>query len=270
MAESKTGRDRSPSFPFIPLKTAIERLVAFEEHYSRTSVAPGLVGQAWDMKPNSSQAQQTLAALKAFGLLVAVRSPEAGVQVRVSPDGRNYLVAQQESTKQEIIKRAALAPKQIESHWKQWGVERPKDAACMDQLTIKDGFTTDAAKIFLWVYDETIAYVNLVDSDNINDAEGPPKPEENPIGEQLSPTGKVRVMDGERVVFTEEGQPNQYLKLIASGEFDDTLLEALEDFVKRQRKRRGILPQSSGRLRPSPALFNHLFNQWFHILRLTI
>ena len=38
-------------------------------------------------------------------------------------------------------------------------------------------------------------------------------------------------------VFTEESNPANYLKLIASGEFDETMLEALEDFVKRQRKR---------------------------------
>jgi len=44
-------------------------------------------------------------------------------------------------------------------------------------------------------------------------------------------------MEGERVVFTEEGQPKQYLKLIASGPIDDGLLEALEDFVRRQRRR---------------------------------
>jgi hypothetical protein len=42
---------------------------------------------------------------------------------------------------------------------------------------------------------------------------------------------------GERVVFTEEGQPSQYLKVIASGELDDFRLEELEVFVKRQRKR---------------------------------
>jgi hypothetical protein len=47
------------------------------------------------------------------------------------------------------------------------------------------------------------------------------------------------VPEGERVVFTEEGQPSQYLKLIASGPIDDELLEALEDFVKRQRRRLG-------------------------------
>jgi len=46
-----------------------------------------------------------------------------------------------------------------------------------------------------------------------------------------------KIMTGERVVFTEENNPQQYLKLLASGEVDDSLLEALEDYVKRQRKR---------------------------------
>jgi hypothetical protein len=41
------------------------------------------------------------------------------------------------------------------------------------------------------------------------------------------------------VVFTEETDPQTYVKLIASGIVEDTLLEALEDFVKRQRKRLG-------------------------------
>ena len=50
-------------------------------------------------------------------------------------------------------------------------------------------------------------------------------------------SSRVTIMEGERIAFTEEGSPGQYLKLIASGDVDDTLLEALEDFVKRQRKR---------------------------------
>jgi len=51
------------------------------------------------------------------------------------------------------------------------------------------------------------------------------------------PKGKVKVMEGERVVFTEESNPQNYLKLIASGDVDETMLEALEDYVKRQKKR---------------------------------
>lgn len=35
-------------------------------------------------------------------------------------------------------------------------------------------------------------------------------------------------MAGERIVFTEESDPNQYLKLVARGELDEYLLEALE------------------------------------------
>jgi hypothetical protein len=42
---------------------------------------------------------------------------------------------------------------------------------------------------------------------------------------------------GERIVFVEEGELGQYLRLVASGEINDYLLEALEDYVKRQRRR---------------------------------
>jgi hypothetical protein len=38
-------------------------------------------------------------------------------------------------------------------------------------------------------------------------------------------------------VFVEESGPDQYLKLIAAGPMDESLLEALEDYVKRQKKR---------------------------------
>jgi hypothetical protein len=51
---------------------------------------------------------------------------------------------------------------------------------------------------------------------------------------------KVKLMDGERIVFTEESNPQNYLKLIASGDVDETMLEALEDYVKRQKKRLGV------------------------------
>jgi type II secretory pathway component PulF len=45
------------------------------------------------------------------------------------------------------------------------------------------------------------------------------------------------MMDGERVVFTVETNPQNYLKLVVSGEVDGTMGEALEDYVKRQKRR---------------------------------
>ncbi|CAN0478272.1 unnamed protein product, partial [Phaeothamnion confervicola] len=41
-----------------------------------------------------------------------------------------------------------------------------------------------------------------------------------------------------RIVFPEESKPRNDPKLIASGEVDETMLEALEDYVERQKKRR--------------------------------
>jgi hypothetical protein len=51
-------------------------------------------------------------------------------------------------------------------------------------------------------------------------------------------------MEGERVVFTEETNPQNYLKLIASSDVDESMLEALEDFVRRRKKRLGIVEQA--------------------------
>ena len=48
------------------------------------------------------------------------------------------------------------------------------------------------------------------------------------------------MMDGERVVFTVETNPQNYLKLVVGGEVDGTMYEALEDYVKRQKRRLGI------------------------------
>jgi hypothetical protein len=55
-----------------------------------------------------------------------------------------------------------------------------------------------------------------------------PKPKTSAANPAPNPQGKVKLMDGERVVFTEETNPQNYLKLIASGEVDGTMLEALE------------------------------------------
>jgi hypothetical protein len=49
--------------------------------------------------------------------------------------------------------------------------------------------------------------------------------------------------DGERVVFTEESTPQQYVKVIASGDLDESLLAAIENYVERQKLRLGLGPK---------------------------
>jgi hypothetical protein len=193
----KAPRDRSPSFPFIPLKVAVERLAAFEEYHKRSPAAPGRIGPAWEMKPNSSSAQQTLAALKAFGLLESQRGP-AGVQIVISDDGRTYLRAQQENIKRGIIKKAALRPPQIAAYWEKWGLDRPKDPECLDILGFDGGFSPDGAEKFLRVYDATIAFAGLAESDKITRNDQPAK-------EAKSEKPPVAVRVGDYVLWESAG-----------------------------------------------------------------
>jgi hypothetical protein len=163
--EAKTPKDRSPSFPFIPLQTAIERLIAFEQTFGRHETPANKVGRAWKMTDGSSQAFQTIAALKQFGLL-DYKGSGPGRATFLTEDARKFVRAQQESIKREVIRAAALKPKAMEKFWAMWGTDRPLDDMCIDDLHFKHGFTQSAAATFLRVYDETIAYAGLTSSDS--------------------------------------------------------------------------------------------------------
>ncbi|MDI3384113.1 hypothetical protein ACFPPF_01000 [Xenophilus aerolatus] len=129
------------------------------------------LGIAWGMNPKSSQALQTAAALKAFGLVdYTGTSKERGVAL--SEDGRNYLRAQQDSIKTEILKRCAVKPRAIALCWNRWGADRPPDEVCLDELILKNKFTDPAARTLLRVYDDTVAFAKLQGSDSVAVAAG--------------------------------------------------------------------------------------------------
>jgi hypothetical protein len=249
MPDSTGKRDRSPAFPQVSLGEAVDRLVAFEKHFTRHPAPLDKAGAAWGLK----QCGDILAALRYFGFLEYAGAVDAR-QVVITDEGRNLLRTQQESTKRDIIQRAALRPKEIAKFWPIWGSDRPPDDVCLDELTLRNGFSPRGAPLFLASYDATISFAGLSTADKIaadspvetNAGDGArvaaneAKPAANPPSPFVKPPARQRevaIMEGERIVFTEEGQPNQYLKLIASGPIDDGLLEALEDFVKRQRRR---------------------------------
>lgn len=169
-ASTKQPRDRSPAYPFISLRGAVERLAAFEAMFGRHPAPADKAGLAWKMKEKSSQAFQTLAALKSYGLIDYKGSNADRVAI-LTDDGRNYLRAQQESIRAEILRRCALRPKAIMTYWNTWGADRPIDAICLDELVIKASFTESAAATFLRVYDDTVAFAGLSNGDTMQSQE---------------------------------------------------------------------------------------------------
>lgn len=227
MPDGTIKRDRSPSYPSISLKAAVERLVAFEKYFGRHPASADQAGKAWNLKT----ADQTIAALRYFGLL-DYEGRSGARQITISEDGRNYLRAQQDSVKQEILKRAALRPKEIRKFWDIWGDDRPPNDICLDDLTFRNAYSDRGARVFLKVYDATIAFAGLAGSDKIppgtQDDDGeldggrehddddlppdPPAPPPPPAGQ-----GKVRVMEGERELTTGLLSRETSFRLIVSG-----------------------------------------------------
>lgn len=239
-AKTKAPRERSPSYPAISLKAAFERLQQFSAKFGRHPAPYKKSGLAWGMKEGSSQANRVLAALKAFGLIEYKGSGDNRI-VALSDDGRNFLRAQQESVKSDIIRHAALRPKSIAQFWPIWRDDRPLDEICLDDLIMKHGFNDQAAPEFLKVYDDTIAYAGLSDSDKINDDEDDERGSgddedvgDDETGHSPPPPHKYKVMmmHGERELTTGMLAKDANFRLIVSGKIGakeiDRLIAKLE------------------------------------------
>jgi len=221
MIETNTSaggsRDRSPAYPIIPLGQALERLAQFEAHFKRNAARPEKVGDAWNMKAKA-HADRITAALRYFGLL-EYQGAGASRAVVVSDLGRNYLRAQQDETKREIIAEVALKPKQIAIFWNEWGADRPADAACLDELVLKRGFSEAGARDFLKVYDSTIAYAKprpdaKVMTHQVVDDEGEETPDDAPPDPKAK---RIKVMESERELTTGLLSKDANFRLLVSG-----------------------------------------------------
>jgi len=231
-----TQRDRSPAFPVIPLEDALERLVQFENHFKRSGARPEKVGDAWGIAAKS-YADRIAAAMRYYGLL-DYQTQASGRSVVVSEEGRKYLRAQQEETKREIVRAAALRPKQIAKFWDEWGKDRPADPACLDDLTLKNGFSDGGARDFLKVYDATIAYAGLTDSDKAQasatvDASGNEDCDDDRSRHSTQqPVQRTRkaegmLMEGERELTTGLLSKGASFRLIVSGKIGEKEIERL-------------------------------------------
>ncbi|HET6184777.1 MAG TPA: hypothetical protein VFA03_14435 [Acetobacteraceae bacterium] len=247
-------RDRSPAFPVIPLGEALKRLEEFENHFKRIAARSEKVGEAWGV--NKGYADRIAAGLRYFGLL-DYQGQGAERTITVSDMGRKYLRAQQDEVKREIVREAALRPKQIAKFWDKWGRDRPTDAACLDELTLNNGFSAGGARDFLKVYDATISFARLGESDKIPDSEDATEADRIDDGEQdllQSPPAKPRMaiplaaekvplMEGERELTTGLLSKGASFRLIVSGKVGEKEIERL---IRKLELDKEILAETEG------------------------
>lgn len=170
-AANKQPKDRSPSFPYIGLTKAMERVEQLYNYAKRfDSRIADASKPAWNMGPKSSSTLQTVAALLAYGLIEDSGSGD-NRKIKISDLAYRALVDQRPGAKEAALAEAALKPKLFAEYASTWGRERPPEANCLSELTLDRGFTPDGAKAFLKVYDDIIGYAEPDESDKESDTD---------------------------------------------------------------------------------------------------
>lgn len=264
---------RSPSYPSMALPDAVDAISKIERLYRSNPVDRLSAVKLLGYSSLNGPSQKALADLAAYGLLERAGKGDARVTLRA----RDILHPSGDEDRNANLRSAALEPPLYRELRERFaGIPVPPEDGVIRYLN-RLGFNPNAVRPAANAFLATMSYleeVGVSDSDGIapppmdNDSEPDGGSEERRTVDDPTPhygirrrapilpppptvSEKVQIMEGERVVFTEEGQPNQYLKLVASGPIDDGLLEALEDFVKRQRRRLEFLNRPAG-MAPRP------------------
>ena len=156
-AESKK-KVRSPSFPFIGLREALDRARAFYEAEQRNAARPETAAAHWGYSPKSSGGKQTIAALRAFGLLDGDSLVKlSGRALRIVLDERSG-----SEERERLLQQAALMPPIHARLWERYGAELPSAQTLRLWLILDEGFNENSVDDFLTEYRETLEYARLL------------------------------------------------------------------------------------------------------------
>lgn len=251
---SAPRQGRSPSYPSIPLATALEKAQAQYDAEGKYPAPLTSAFKSWGYSPKSSGGREVRASMRYFGL-ITVEGEGDLAKIRLTEDALRVLTDKREdqSERNALVQRLALTPAAHKKLWTKFPDGIRSEATVAHYLVWEEGFNESAAAALIEQFKETASFARLFEPDSVRvieadepelndqDEGAPDTSVQTPVmAAQTGPVTQVTVMQGERVAFIEESQPGQYLKLIAHGEVDDLMLEALEDYVKRQRKRLAV------------------------------
>lgn len=158
-------RVRSPSFPFISLPEAVHRARELYDAERRNLVHPDVAVAHWGYARSSSGGKQTIAALRAYGLLEDVRG-----ELRLTDRAQHILVREPGSTERsDLLRQAALAPPLFSKLWERYRADLPSDKNLRSWLVLELKVNENAVGELLRSYRETLQYAGLLQ-------EGEPRP----------------------------------------------------------------------------------------------
>jgi hypothetical protein len=146
---------RSPSYPFIGLSEAVERARTLYAAGRRSTVSADAAAEAWGYSPKSSGGKQTIAALRAFGLL------EGEGSVRLTDRGVHIVLAEESAERDRLLHQAALAPPVYLRLWERYGPDLPSDKGLQTHLVLEMGFNENSVVDVIRGYKATLDFAKL-------------------------------------------------------------------------------------------------------------
>ncbi len=161
-ASSKRRQGRSPSYPFIPLKRALEQAKALYDAEGKYAVPLPSAYKAWGYGGNSSGARQTLAALKYFGL-IDVEGQGNGRKIKVGELALRALLDQREDRSEynRLLRTFAMNPTIHQKLYEEYPTGLPSDATVEHYLVFECDFNEGAASEVLDEFKQTSELVGL-------------------------------------------------------------------------------------------------------------
>lgn len=180
-------RHRSPSYPAISLKDAIEKAQVIWDKEKQHSVPAMVVIKHWDYTEKSSGGKLALSALLKYGLLEEVES-STGREVKLTKLALKILVGE-EADRKAALKESALTPKIYSELWQKYGANLPSEESLKSKLILEQNFNTTAIPSFIKDYKDTISFTGLEDSDKVRTDEeiDPNKPETDELKKSNDP-----------------------------------------------------------------------------------
>lgn len=163
------AKNRSPNYPSIPLREAIDLAQKVWKREKRTAVSPNVFAAAWGYKSASGPVRSKIGALRQYGLLErrdsGVGISELAVEVVAHPEGSD----QRLTALRKAAYRPALFARLLQTH------RHASPDALRAHLLTKEGFSDRAATQFAESFRDTLALAKLEESDyrpSDDDSEG--------------------------------------------------------------------------------------------------
>ena len=160
-------RHRSPAYPAITIDEAVERARTLFSREGKHAALATTAASHWGYKAKSSGGLQTIASLKAYGLLTDEGSGSQR-KVSLSEDGLTIVRDEREVSpeRDQLIAEAAFRPKIISEMWERFGTKLPSEDTVKHFLVVDLEYNPSAVSDIIRAYQSAVSH-------RIQQTEGP-------------------------------------------------------------------------------------------------